>query len=265
MVVEQVGTANREVIAAVSNKNIFHMLQVGALENGAFLFLHAVPSFALPAAFFGSSARPSEPLSICPPSHNRLPPVLSTPFPPPRALTAHPPPPRALTAHPPPSPCSLTLHFPVLPQLFVDGIKAANVTNGMVVALDDATEKWLVDRNVPHYLKKLVSRTGSTDNHATSGLKFKILVDFLSIGCSVLLSDVDVIWLYALLLPLCISLFPLTEFPRLSRVSPLSLTSYPLTEPIVFLTDLLYLRQHPRAHPRAHHPPCSHPAPQCPC
>ena len=38
-------------------------------------------------------------------------------------------------------------------------------------------------------------RTGSTDNHATSGLKFKILVDFLSIGCSVLLSDVDVIWL----------------------------------------------------------------------
>ena len=67
MVVEQVGTANREVIAAVSNKNIFHMLQVGALENGAFLFLHAVPSFALPAAFFGSSARPSEPLSLSAP------------------------------------------------------------------------------------------------------------------------------------------------------------------------------------------------------
>jgi len=37
-----------------------------------------------------------------------------------------------------------------------------------------------------------LSRTGSTDNHATSGLKFKILVDFLSIGCSVLLSDLDV-------------------------------------------------------------------------
>ena len=48
---------------------------------------------------------------------------------------------------------------------------------------------------VEHYVKKLVSRTGSTDNHATSGLKFKILVDFLSVGCSVLLSDVDVIWL----------------------------------------------------------------------
>jgi arabinosyltransferase len=48
---------------------------------------------------------------------------------------------------------------------------------------------------VKHYVKKLRSRSGSTDNHATSGLKFKILVDFLSVGCSVLLSDVDVIWL----------------------------------------------------------------------
>jgi len=80
-------------------------------------------------------------------------------------------------------------------NLFVNGIKAANVSNAMVVALDDATDSWLAERNVPRYVKKLVSRTGSTDNHATSGLKFKILVDFLSVGCSVLLSDVDVIWL----------------------------------------------------------------------
>jgi len=78
----------------------------------------------------------------------------------------------------------------------VSGVKAANISNAMVVALDDATDAWLSERHVPRYLKKLVSRTGSTDNHATSGLKFKILVDFLSIGCSVLLSDVDVIWLY---------------------------------------------------------------------
>jgi hypothetical protein len=80
-------------------------------------------------------------------------------------------------------------------QLFVNGIKAANVSNAMVVSLDDATESWCHDRSVPTYKKKLVSRTGSTDNHATSGLKFKILVDFLSVGASVLLSDVDVIWL----------------------------------------------------------------------
>jgi len=80
-------------------------------------------------------------------------------------------------------------------QLFVNGIKTAGVKNGMVVALDDETSQWLEARNVPHYIKKIRSRSGSTDNHATSGLKFKILVDFLSVGCSVLLSDVDVIWL----------------------------------------------------------------------
>ena len=65
----------------------------------------------------------------------------------------------------------------------------------MVVALDDETATWLQQRQVDHYVKKLVSRTGDTGNHATSGLKFKILVDFLSVGASVLLSDVDVIWL----------------------------------------------------------------------
>jgi len=80
-------------------------------------------------------------------------------------------------------------------QLFVNGGKAAKVPNLMVVALDDATADWLKARDVHHYVKKLTSRTGSTDNHATSGLKFKILVDFMRIGCSVLLSDVDVIWL----------------------------------------------------------------------
>ena len=96
-----------------------------------------------------------------------------------------------------------------------------------MVALDDQTASWLKDRDVHHYTKKIVSRTGSTDNHATSGLcalrgpsnwpprgvargasaahvprlarrrrrKFKILLDFMRIGCSVLLSDVDVIWL----------------------------------------------------------------------
>ena len=80
-------------------------------------------------------------------------------------------------------------------QLFVNGIKAAGIPNSMVVALDDETATWLQQRQVDHYVKKLVSRTGDTGNHATSGLKFKILVDFLSVGASVLLSDVDVIWL----------------------------------------------------------------------
>ena len=43
----------------------------------------------------------------------------------------------------------------------------------MVVALDTATAEWLKARNFAYYTKPLTSRTGSTDNHATSGLKFK--------------------------------------------------------------------------------------------
>ena len=38
------------------------------------------------------------------------------------------------------------------------------------------------------YVRKLVSRTGSTDNHATSSLKFQILAEMLSVrrGCPAL-------------------------------------------------------------------------------
>ena len=46
-----------------------------------------------------------------------------------------------------------------------------------------------------HYARSLEARGGGKDNHATSGLKFKVLIDFLTVGCSVLLSDVDVLWL----------------------------------------------------------------------
>lgn len=80
-------------------------------------------------------------------------------------------------------------------ELYLKGIKAANISNALAVALDTETSAWLTRRKVNHYVKVLHSRTGETGNHATSGLKFKVLVDFLSIGCSVLLSDVDVIWL----------------------------------------------------------------------
>ena len=52
----------------------------------------------------------------------------------------------------------------------------------MVVALDEPTAQWCEARNVAHYTKVLTSRTGSTDNHATSGLKFKVRVSLLTIG-----------------------------------------------------------------------------------
>jgi len=76
---------------------------------------------------------------------------------------------------------------------FVDVVKRANVPNFLVVALDQRTADFLRRRGTPHYLRQLRSRTGSTDNHATSGLKFQILHELLSVGVSVLLSDVDIV------------------------------------------------------------------------
>ena len=76
---------------------------------------------------------------------------------------------------------------------FVDVVKRVGVTNFMVVALDQSTSEFLVKKQTAHYVRALRSRSGSTDNHATSGLKFQILSELLSVGVSVLLSDVDVV------------------------------------------------------------------------
>eukprot|EP00965_Chrysotila_dentata_P066616 2206283-Pleurochrysis_carterae.AAC.4 len=77
---------------------------------------------------------------------------------------------------------------------FVDIVESIGIANVMVVALDDRTAQFLSKRRTPHYLRPLRSRSGSTDNHATSGLKFSILAELLSVGVSVLLSDVDVVF-----------------------------------------------------------------------
>jgi len=65
----------------------------------------------------------------------------------------------------------------------------------LIVALDDDTAGHLRQLGEAHYARKLEARGGGRDNHATSGLKFKVLIDFARVGCSVLLSDVDVLWL----------------------------------------------------------------------
>lgn len=39
------------------------------------------------------------------------------------------------------------------------------------------------------------SQKGTGSNHAISALKFKILREFLDLGYSVLLSDIDIVWL----------------------------------------------------------------------
>lgn len=79
--------------------------------------------------------------------------------------------------------------------LYIDGLKRTNITNYVIVALDKETADWCKERDVPYYHRELKSITGSTDNHATSGLKFRILNEFISTGTSVLLSDVDIVWM----------------------------------------------------------------------
>ena len=76
---------------------------------------------------------------------------------------------------------------------FVDTVQSAGVTNFLVVAIDQATSDFLTKRSVANYVRPLRTRSGSTDNHATSGLKFQILSELLSVGVSVLLTDVDVV------------------------------------------------------------------------
>ncbi|EOD32472.1 hypothetical protein EMIHUDRAFT_418156 [Emiliania huxleyi CCMP1516] len=87
---------------------------------------------------------------------------------------------------------------------FLVGCARANISNAVVVALDDATAQFARGKGAHTYVRKLPAQIeigrdcipiGSTDNHATSGLKFAVLHEFLSAGCSVLLSDVDVLWM----------------------------------------------------------------------
>jgi hypothetical protein len=80
-------------------------------------------------------------------------------------------------------------------QLWIDGLQKTEITNYMIVALDEQTARWCEQHNAPYYLRSLTSITGSTDNHATSGLKFEILKEFIKIGVNVLLSDVDIVWM----------------------------------------------------------------------
>lgn len=84
-------------------------------------------------------------------------------------------------------------------EVWFTNIKKVGITNYMVVALDDQIEEYCKANNVPVYKRDpdsnidSVAKTGG--NHAVSGLKFRILREFLQLGYSVLLSDVDIVYL----------------------------------------------------------------------
>ncbi|KAK4258676.1 hypothetical protein QN277_005099 [Acacia crassicarpa] len=84
-------------------------------------------------------------------------------------------------------------------EVWFTNIKRVGITNYLVVALDDETSKFCESNQVPVYKRDpdegvdTIGRSGG--NHAVSGLKFRILREFLQLGYSVLLSDVDIVYL----------------------------------------------------------------------
>lgn len=84
-------------------------------------------------------------------------------------------------------------------EMWFENIKRVGIPNYLVVALDDEMENFCKSRDVPVYRRNpdegvdSIGRTGG--NHAVSGLKFRILREFLQLGYSILLSDVDIIHL----------------------------------------------------------------------
>ncbi|GLT92157.1 hypothetical protein SLE2022_100080 [Rubroshorea leprosula] len=84
-------------------------------------------------------------------------------------------------------------------QVWFSNIKRVGIPNYLVVALDDQIAEFCKSNDVPVYKRDpdedidSIARTGG--NHAVSALKFDILREFLQLGYSVLLSDIDIVYL----------------------------------------------------------------------
>ncbi|XP_058750489.1 arabinosyltransferase RRA3-like [Vicia villosa] len=84
-------------------------------------------------------------------------------------------------------------------EVWFTNIKRVGIPNYLVVALDDEISKFCESNQVPFYKRDpddgidTIGKEGG--NHAVSGLKFRILREFLQLGYSVLLSDVDIVYL----------------------------------------------------------------------
>ncbi|XP_010477148.1 PREDICTED: arabinosyltransferase RRA3-like [Camelina sativa] len=84
-------------------------------------------------------------------------------------------------------------------EVQIASIKRVGIKNYLVVALDDYIENFCKENDVAYYKRdpdKDVDTVGKTGgNHAVSGLKFRVLREFLQLGYGVLLSDVDIVFL----------------------------------------------------------------------
>jgi arabinosyltransferase len=83
-------------------------------------------------------------------------------------------------------------------EMWFTNIKRVGISNYLVVALDDGIDSFCKSKDVPVYRPdsdESIDSIGKTGgNHAVSGLKFRILRQFLQLGYSVLLSDIDIIF-----------------------------------------------------------------------
>ncbi|RID51726.1 hypothetical protein BRARA_H02371 [Brassica rapa] len=84
-------------------------------------------------------------------------------------------------------------------EVQIASVKRLAIKNYLVVALDDYIESFCKQNDVAYYKRdpdKELDAVGKTGgNHAVSGLKFRVLREFLQIGYGVLLSDVDIVFL----------------------------------------------------------------------
>ncbi|KAL0806395.1 hypothetical protein Bca101_098887 [Brassica carinata] len=69
----------------------------------------------------------------------------------------------------------------------IASVKRVGIQNYLVVALDDSIENFCKSNGVAYYT--------SGGNHTVSGLKFRVLREFLQLGYGVLLSNVDIVFL----------------------------------------------------------------------
>lgn len=84
-------------------------------------------------------------------------------------------------------------------EIWFTNIKRVGISNYLVIALDDPIADFCQLNSVPVFKRdpdEGIDSIGKTSNvFAVSGLKFRILREFLQLGYSVLLSDVDIIYL----------------------------------------------------------------------
>ena len=81
---------------------------------------------------------------------------------------------------------------------WIENVQKAGVGPWMVLAIDKELNHYLDARKMPNFLMEqeiAAAQQGTGSNHAVSALKFGILAEFLKLGWSVLLSDVDIVTL----------------------------------------------------------------------